>query len=55
MNNELATYTSSHEQGDYKDMIKFLGKCIGATKFLLGIAATKNDIDKLMNFMREFQ
>ncbi|WDT67331.1 aminotransferase class V-fold PLP-dependent enzyme [Cloacibacterium sp. TD35] len=50
---ELATYYSSHEQGDYKDMIKFLGKMRGATRISVGIATTKNDIDKLMNFMRE--
>ena len=51
--NELATYYSSHEQGDFKDMIKFLGKMRGATRISVGIATTKNDIDKLMNFMRE--
>jgi molybdenum cofactor sulfurtransferase len=36
--NELATYYSSHEQGDYKDMIKFLGKMRGATRISVGIA-----------------
>ena len=51
--NELATYYSSHEQGDYKDMIKFLGKMRGAIRISVGIATTKNDINKLMNFMRE--
>ena len=39
--NELATYYSSHEQGDYKDMIKFLGKMRGATRISVGIATTK--------------
>lgn len=51
--NELATYYSSHESGDYKDMIKFLGKMRGATRISVGIATNKNDIDKLMNFINE--
>ena len=51
--NELATYYSSHESGDYKDMIKFLGKMRGATRISVGIATTKKDIDILMNFMNE--
>ena len=51
--NELATYYSSHESGDYKDMIKFLGKMRGATRISVGIATTQKDIDILMNFMNE--
>lgn len=49
--NELATYYSSHENGDYKDMIRFLGKMRGATRISVGIATTKGDIDKLMVFL----
>ena len=44
---------SSHESGDYKDMIKFLGKMRGATRISVGIATTQKDIDILMNFMNE--
>ena len=51
--NELATYYSSHDNGDYKDMIKFLGKMRGATRISVGIATTKGDIDKLMAFLEE--
>lgn len=51
--NELATYYSSHESGNYKDMIKFLGKMRGATRISVGIATTQKDIDILMNFMNE--
>lgn len=51
--NELATYYSSHDNGDYKDMIKFLGKMRGATRISVGIATTKGDIDQLMKFMVE--
>jgi selenocysteine lyase/cysteine desulfurase len=49
--NELATYYSSHDKGDYKDMIKFLGKMRGATRISVGIATTKTDIDKLLAFL----
>ncbi len=50
--NELATYYSSHQEGDYKDMIKFLGKMRGATRISVGIATNKNDIDVLINFLK---
>ena len=50
--NELATYYSSHQEGDYKDMIKFLGKMRGATRISVGIATNKNDIDTLINFLK---
>ena len=38
---ELATYYSSHQEGDYKDMIKFLGKMRGATRISVGLLPTK--------------
>ena len=49
--NELATYYSSHLEGDYKDMIKFLGKMRGATRISVGIATNQNDINQLINFL----
>ena len=49
--NELATYYSSHQEGDYKDMIKFLGKMRGATRISVGIATNQNDINQLINFL----
>ena len=51
---ELVQYFSTHEQGDYYDMIKALGKLRGAIRVSLGIASVRKDIDAFINFARSF-
>lgn len=51
---ELVKYFSTHENGDYYDMIKHLGKLRGAVRVSLGIASIKKDIDVFINFAKTF-
>ncbi|MEZ5012731.1 MAG: aminotransferase class V-fold PLP-dependent enzyme [Chitinophagales bacterium] len=42
---EMAGYFSSREDGDYNDMVKYLGKLRGAIRLSVGIATTQKDLD----------
>jgi len=48
---EISTYFTTRDKGDYHDMISFLGKMRGATRVSVGIASVKNDIDKFVNLI----
>ncbi len=49
---ELAKYYSSHQNGDYKDMMSYLGKMRGATRISVGIATIKKDLDFFIAFAK---
>jgi selenocysteine lyase/cysteine desulfurase len=49
-NEEISKYFISRDQGNYHDMIKFLGKMRGATRISVGIASTENDLNKFIRF-----
>ena len=49
---ELSTYFTSRESGDYHDMIKFLHKMRGAVRVSVGIATTKQDLDEFIQFVK---
>ncbi|MBK8609233.1 MAG: aminotransferase class V-fold PLP-dependent enzyme [Chitinophagaceae bacterium] len=51
---ELVQYFSTHETGDYNDMIKHLGKMRGAIRISLGIASIKKDADAFIKFAKSF-
>lgn len=51
---QLKNYFTSRDQGDYDDMIKFLGKLRGAVRISFGIATTKDDIGKFIRFAKKF-
>ena len=48
---ELASYFSSRDDGNYHDMISFLNKMRGATRVSLGIATIKDDLDSFISFV----
>ena len=48
---EISTYFTSRDQGNYYDMIKFLGKMRGATRISVGIASTERDLDRFIRFV----
>ncbi|MCU0437193.1 MAG: aminotransferase class V-fold PLP-dependent enzyme [Raineya sp.] len=49
---ELATYFVSRDNGNYYDMIAFLGKMRGATRLSVGIATTQNDLVRFIEFVQ---
>lgn len=51
---ELVQYFSTHQNGDYYDMIKALGKLRGAIRVSMGIVSVKKDIDAFINFAATF-
>ncbi len=52
---ELQQYFTSRNQGDYEDMISFIGKGRGAIRISVGIPTTKSDIDLLIEFLSKFK
>ncbi len=48
---ELATYFSSRENGNYYDMIDYLKKMRGATRVSVGIATRKKDLATFVSFV----
>ncbi len=50
--NELAQYYSSRSNGNYKDMMYYLGKMRGATRISVGIATVKKDLDTFIDFAK---
>ena len=49
-NDEIATYFMSRDEGDYHDMIAYLGKMRGATRVSVGIPTTQKDLIKFLDF-----
>lgn len=50
--NQLKSYFTEREHGDYYDLIKFLGKIRGAVRLSIGIATTRDDIEKFIRFAK---
>ena len=47
---EISKYFTSRDQGNYYDMIKYLGKMRGATRISVGIASAERDLDRFIRF-----
>jgi len=45
---EMVSYFSSHNNGDYHDMVKYLGKMIGAIRVSVGLATNYADLEKFI-------
>ena len=52
--NELMTYFDSRDEGNYQDMVEFLGKLRGAVRISIGIVSNYYDIDYFINFCKQF-
>lgn len=52
---ELAKYFTSHDLGNYHDMIQFLGKMRGAVRVSLGLATVQKDLDRFLEFASTFK
>lgn len=52
---ELTKYFENRESGDYWEMIRYINKMRGATRVSVGIATTKNDLDKFLAFVKNLQ
>ncbi len=52
---ELASYFSSRDKGDYLDMISFLNKMRGATRVSVGLATSKTDLDTFVEFINSLK
>jgi molybdenum cofactor sulfurtransferase len=52
---EIANYFTSRETGNYWDMIHELNKMRGATRVSVGIASTKDDLDKFISFVESLK
>ena len=49
---ELSDYFSSHQEGDYHDMIQYLNKMRGATRVSVGLSTSKKDLDTFIDFVQ---
>jgi molybdenum cofactor sulfurtransferase len=47
---EISRYFTSRDQGNYHDMIRYLGKIRGATRVSVGIASSESDLDRFIRF-----
>jgi selenocysteine lyase/cysteine desulfurase len=52
--NELSNYFTEHQDGDFGDKSKFLGRVRGATRISVGIATNKVDVEKFIEFSKSF-
>lgn len=50
-NEEMSKYFMTHDQGDYYDMVHYLGKMRGATRVSVGIATIKSDLDRFIGLI----
>ena len=50
---KLKSYFTSRHHGDYDDMKHFLGSMRGAVRISIGIATTKADIDRFIQFAKK--
>lgn len=51
----LKIYFTSRENGDYDDMVRFLGKMRGAVRLSIGFPTVPSDIQKFMRFAGKFK
>jgi molybdenum cofactor sulfurtransferase len=51
---QLQSFFSNREHGDYNDMIQHLGKLRGAVRISIGLPTTKQDILKFITFAKKF-
>jgi molybdenum cofactor sulfurtransferase len=49
---QLKQYFTSRNQGDYDDMVNFLGKIRGAVRVSIGLSTTAADIGKFIRFVK---
>ncbi len=49
---EISNYFLTRDNGDYEDMIAFLGKMRGATRVSVGLATTKKDLDTFIGLVQ---
>lgn len=52
---EMSKYFSSKENGDYYDMVAFLGKMRGAIRVSVGIATNEKDLDQFIEFAKSVE
>jgi molybdenum cofactor sulfurtransferase len=50
---EMSTYFSTHEKGDYHDMVATLGKMRGAIRVSVGLATNVADLDAFVGFAED--
>ena len=48
---EISNYFMSHDQGDYYDMIRYLGKMRGAVRVSVGVATVQKDLDAFIELV----
>jgi molybdenum cofactor sulfurtransferase len=51
---QLKKYFSSRQQGDYYDFVHFTGKLRGAVRISIGLATTREDLKKFIEFTNSF-
>ena len=54
-NEELTKYFESRTSGDYRDMINSIHRLRGATRISVGIPTVKNDLDVLIQFVKNLK
>jgi len=54
-NDEIARYFTSRDEGDYRDMITYLGKMRGATRVSVGLPTTSRDLDTFVDFVESLK
>ncbi len=52
---ELSGYFTSHSDGNYHDMVSFIGKMRGSVRVSVGFITNENDIEKFCDFVSEFK
>lgn len=50
----LAPYFSSRDQGNYQDMVQFLGTMRGSVRLSVGIPTVRKDIDGFVEFAKQY-
>ncbi len=52
---ELAGYFTSHDRGDYHDMVAFIGRMRGSVRVSVGFITNENDIDRFCHLISQFK
>ena len=52
---ELSLFFSGRTSGNYQDMFNFLKKMRGAVRISVGLATTKDDVDKFLSFVQSLK
>ncbi|MBS1774922.1 MAG: aminotransferase class V-fold PLP-dependent enzyme [Bacteroidetes bacterium] len=52
--NEMARFFNSRNQGNYQDIVSFLGKHRGQVRISVGMATVQKDLDHLILFLRSY-